>query len=179
MTWPGCKTPAPQREDRPLDAAPDFERRTLLAGLTAALMTACVPSATAQEDVSAARRSFAELSNLLTGRSTLDATHADVLYDALVASRPHFDSEVRALLTLMQNRTIDPKDLQRTLDGERSPLAALPRAIVSAWYLGVVGEGERARCVTFESSLSYEIVSDRLSPPSYCHGGPASWVEKP
>jgi hypothetical protein len=56
----------------------------------------------------------------------------------------------------------------------------LPRRIVTAWYTGVVGEGARARCITFETSLMHQIVADRLNPPSYCHGVmEAGWTFPP
>jgi hypothetical protein len=69
--------------------------------------------------------------------------------------------------------------LQHVLDNEHSALAALPRKIVTAWYLGVVGDGEKARCITFETSMMNEIVSDKLKPPSYGYGGYGSWAERP
>jgi hypothetical protein len=42
-----------------------------------------------------------------------------------------------------------------------------------------VGEGDKARCLSFETNLSNELVSDKLRPPSYCYGGYGSWSEKP
>jgi len=65
------------------------------------------------------------------------------------------------------------------LDSEKSPVAALPRKIATAWYIGVVGDGEKARCITFETNLTNVVVSDKLTPPSYCYGGYGSWAEKP
>jgi hypothetical protein len=58
-------------------------------------------------------------------------------------------------------------------------LSALPRQIVTAWYTGIVGEDERARCITFETSLMYVVVADRLNPPSYCSGPYGTWLDKP
>ena len=69
--------------------------------------------------------------------------------------------------------------LQALLDGEHSPLALLPRRIVSAWYLGIVGEGEHARCVAFETALNAAVVADVLKPPTYCYGVYGSWARKP
>jgi Membrane bound FAD containing D-sorbitol dehydrogenase len=158
---------------------PDLERRALVTGLTAALLSTLVLPAAAQGTADVARSAFLELSRILTGRSALDPTQAVRLYDALSANSPRFQSEVHALLALIKTRSVDPSQLQHTLDTEKSALVALPRAILSAWYTGVVGEGERARCVAFETSLMYVVLADRLTPPSYCHGGPASWIEKP
>src|SRR3954468_4350880 len=100
---------SPVRDDGHSRSEPaDPERRTILAGLTAALMAAFARSATAQADPAAGRRGFMDVSKLLTGRSTLDATDADRLYDALSAARPRFDAEVQALLNVMRQRRIDP-----------------------------------------------------------------------
>jgi hypothetical protein len=83
------------------------------------------------------------------------------------------------LLLLITERKLAIGRLQPTLDTEASRLVSLPRKIVSAWYTGIVGEGERARCVAFETSLMYAVVKDRLTPPSYCHGPHASWASQP
>jgi hypothetical protein len=159
-------------------SAPDLERRALVTALTTVVLSTLVPPA-ATQGIDSAQSAFLDLSRMLTGRSALDATQAARLYDALAALSPRFQTDVQALLTLVKHRNIDLSQLQHTLDGEKSALASLPRAIVSAWYIGVVGEGEHARCVAFETSLMYVVVADHLTPPSYCHGGPGSWAQKP
>jgi hypothetical protein len=50
---------------------------------------------------------------------------------------------------------------------------------VTAWYLGVVGEGEQARCLAYETSLMTMVVGDRLPPPTYAYGSYRSWTSKP
>jgi hypothetical protein len=79
----------------------------------------------------------------------------------------------------MDERKIDPAQLQQALDAEQSLLTAVPRSIVKAWYTGIVGEAERARCITFETSLMHVAVADRLNPPSYCYGSYGSWMDQP
>jgi len=158
---------------------PDPERRTFMAGLTAVCLVSYVPSATAQPTDAASRDAFLGVSRMLTGRPTLDADHAARLYEALVADAPSFPADVQALLAFIDQRRIDPAQLQQVLDAEQSPLTGLPRTIVKAWYTGIVGEAERARCVTFETSLMYVAVADRLNPPSYCTGSYGSWMDKP
>jgi len=86
---------------------------------------------------------------------------------------------VRALLALINERKIDPLRLQKVLDAERSPLATLPRKIVSAWFLGIVGSGEQARCIAYETALNAVIVADVLKPPTYAYGVYGSWEKKP
>ena len=67
------------------------------------------------------------------------------------------------------------------LDGEHSPLAPLPRQIMSAWFLGVVGGGGSgdARCVAYETALNAVVVADVLKPPTYAYGAYGSWSAKP
>lgn len=158
---------------------PDLQRRMFLTGLSAACLSSFVPSAAAQATAEVALGAFLAVSKTLTGQSSLDSAQAARLYAALVADAPGFPADVQALLAWIEQRNIDPRQLQRTLDAEKSVLAALPRKIVTAWYTGIVGEGERARCITFETSLMYAVVADHLKAPSYCHGPPGSWAEKP
>lgn len=157
----------------------DIERRVLLTGLAAAFLPALMPQAVAQAADVPGGDAFLDISKVLTGRASLDAEQAARLREALVADDPRFEGEIRALLALVNDRSIDAADLQRTLDAEDSALASLPRRIMTAWYTGVVGEGASARCVTFESSLMHQLVADRLNPPSYRHGGHGSWTDTP
>jgi len=82
-------------------------------------------------------------------------------------------------MALINQRHIDPLQLQGVLDGEQSPLAPLPRKIMGAWYLGVVGNGEAARCVAYETALNAMAVADVLQPPTYAYGAYGSWSNKP
>lgn len=160
-------------------AGPDPDRRTLLTGLTATYLISYVPSAIAQPADTAPRDAFMAVSRILTGRSALDSDQAARLYEALVADTPSFATDVQALRSFIEEHKIDPIQLQQTLDAEQSPLTAVPRSIVKAWYTGIVGEAERARCITFETSLMHVAVADRLNPPSYCYGSYGSWMAQP
>jgi hypothetical protein len=160
-------------------AEPDAERRALLTGLTAACLSSFVPSAAAQPIDAAPREAFMAVSRILTGRPNLDVDQAARLYEALVADAPGFAADVQALRSFIEERKIDPAQLQQTLNAEQSPLTAVPRSIVKAWYTGIVGEAERARCITFETSLMHVAVADRLNPPSYCYGSYGSWTAQP
>jgi hypothetical protein len=157
----------------------DPARRALLATLLAVYAASFIPSAVAAPAGEAGRDAFLAASKLLTGRPSLGSDDASRLYDALAADDPQFPAKVQALQALIEQGKIDPLDLQQVLDGESSALGALPRKIVTAWYTGVVGEGENARCVTFETNLLNVIVDDHLKPPSYCYGVYGSWAQKP
>jgi hypothetical protein len=151
----------------------------LLTGLAAAYLSSFISAVDAQPAADAARDAFLRISMFLTGRPSLDLEQSRRLYEALVADVPQFEAEVQGLLTLVNDRNIDAAHLQQILDGEGSALAPLPRKIMTAWYTGIVGEGGAARCITFETSLMYQVVADRLKPPSYCYGAYGSWMEEP
>jgi hypothetical protein len=157
----------------------DPSRRRLLAGLLTAYTASLIPWALAQPAPRADRGVFTALSAILVGRQALDAAQASRLYDALAYAHPNFPADVQALLALINQRQIDPLKLQRILDAEQSALTPLPRSIVTAWALGVVGSSEGARCVAYETALNAVIVADVLKPPTYAYGAYGSWASKP
>lgn len=164
---------------------PDRQRRTLLAAVLAAYTASFVPWATAQSQPAAsaapapAPDSFLQISKLLTGQASLDATLAARLYRALVADDSSFGEQHQGLLAYVNDHKADPMALQKMLDAEKSALAPVPRRIVTAWYTGIVGEGERAKCIAFETNLLNVITADKLKPPSYSYGVYGSWATKP
>ena len=154
-------------------------RRMLLTGMLSGYAASLIPWALAQPIADANRGAFLAVSAILAGRKALDEPQARRLYDALAADDPGFPAAASALLALIDARRVDPLQLQQVLDAEHSALAPLPRKIVTAWYLGVVGEGERARVVAFETALNAVVVADVLKPPTYCYGVYGSWTKKP
>lgn len=154
-------------------------RRVLLVGLLSAYTASLIPWALAQPVTDAERGSFVAVSALLAGRQALDKVLAARLYDALKADDPGFPAATQALLTLINERKVDPLQLQQLLDSEQSPLAALPRKIVTAWFMGIVGSGDKARCLAYEHALNAAVVEDVLKPPTYSYGVYASWEQKP
>jgi hypothetical protein len=167
--------------ERPQGTAdsPDPVRRVLLTSLLAASAASVIPPAFAVPTGDAAQDAFLSASQILTGQSSLDPGQASLLYSALIADDAQFAGGVQALAKILGQPNIDLLQLQRVLDNENSPVAALPRKIATAWYTGIVGEGEKARCVTYETALMNVVVADELQPPSYCYGAPGSWVKKP
>lgn len=144
-----------------------------------AYVASLIPWALAQPAPSAARGRFVALSAILVGRPVLDATLAARLHDALDASRPRLAADLQALLSLIEVRSIAPENLQPVLDQQFPELATLPRQIVRAWTLGVVGEGYDSRCLAYEAALNAVIVADVLEPPTYAYGAYGSWARRP
>lgn len=155
------------------------KRRRLLATLLSAYTTSLIPWAAAQAVADDSHGAFLAISAILAGRQSLDSALAKRLYDALVAYDPGFPTAASALLTLINEQKIDPIQLQKRLDAEHSALAPLPRMIVTAWFMGIVGEGDRARCIAYENALNAVIVEDVLTPPTYAYGVYGSWSKKP
>ena len=154
-------------------------RRMVLAGLLSASAAALIPWALAEPVANAEQGAFLGVSAMLVGRQVLDPVLAKRLYEALVAQDAAFPANVRALLALINAQGLQAAGLQQALDTAQSPLAALPRQIASAWYLGIVGTGEAAVCVAYEQALNAAVVADVLKPPTYSYGAYGSWARKP
>ena len=165
-----------------VDGGCDGDRRRVVVGLLTSYAASLIPwalPALAQAAPDEDRAAFTALSALLVGRSSLDGAQATRLFEALRADDAGFALSARSLLALINDRQIDPLGLQQVLDTEKSPLAKLPRILVTAWYLGIVGDGERARVIAYETALNAVIVADVLKPPTYCYGVYGSWTRKP
>ena len=157
----------------------DPGRRRVLAGLLSAYTASLIPWALAEPAHGAEHGAFAALSAILVGRAMLDSAQTDQLFGLLAAGSHGFGADSQALLDLINQRHVDPAQLQHLLDAEQSPLAPLPRQIMTAWCLGVIGSGEQARCVAYETALNAQMVADVLKPPTYAYGAYASWESKP
>ncbi len=105
---------------------------------------------------------------------------------------------MQELLAFVQAGGVDVKGLQSRLASERPELAPIPRQLVSAWYLGVVGDvpdepdGEDeqnppslvrettgARVVAWEKAMMFVPVAGSLPIPSYCGGATGFWSKAP
>ncbi|MGH8182230.1 MAG: sugar dehydrogenase complex small subunit [Rhodanobacteraceae bacterium] len=154
-------------------------RRRILAGLLTAYTASFIPWALAQPVAGPEHGAFMALSALLAGRRSLNAGLGARLYDALGTMYPHFAADGQALLAQINQQHIDPAQLQQALDTAHSPLAPLPRRIMRAWCLGLVGEGEATRCIAYENALNAVMVADVLKPPTYAYGAYGSWARPP
>ncbi|CAM3655938.1 sugar dehydrogenase complex small subunit [Polaromonas hydrogenivorans] len=157
----------------------DPRRRIVLAGLLGAYAASLIPWALGQPVANAEQGAFLGVSAILAGRQTLDTTQAKRLYDALVANDAGFAAAAQALLTLINERKIDPADLHKVLTDEKSALAIVAQDIARAWFMGIVGSGEKSRALAYEDALNAQIVQDFLKPPTYAYGAYGSWAKQP
>ncbi|MBS0468306.1 MAG: hypothetical protein JSS31_10445 [Proteobacteria bacterium] len=165
----------------PAPCAQGLPRRYWLGGMLAATALAAVPWRTGLSAAAATapNAAFLRLSQLLTGYEALDADLAQRLQDALRATNPDLLDQSAGLLQFLDDRQVGLEALDGALKAQHPALAALPRQIMTAWYLGVVGGGVQARALALEHSLAAATVADMLKPPTYAYGAPGSWSARP
>ena len=163
----------------PTPLAFSLSRRTVLGGLLGAYAASLIPWALAQPVATVEQGAFLAVSAILVGRQALDTVLAQRLYAALAADDPGFAASAQALLALINDRKIDPANLHQVLTDEKSPLAPVAQNIARAWFMGIVGSGEKARALAYEDALNAQMVQDFLKPPTYAYGAYGSWSKKP
>lgn len=158
-------------------------RRQLLSGSLGLLVVRTLPPlligdlVLANPPLSAAKAPGAEflaLSRLLTGLSQLDPLLAQRQYSWLVDHYPDLDAQ---LLALHQKLQADPHSADSNLMPLSAQQQALYQAVMSGWYLGVIGPLPQPRCIGFENIISYQVVKNSLMPPSYAPGAPNFWTQ--
>ena len=111
---------------------------------------------------------FMEVSQALTGKQQLDEVIGQRLLQ-LLDSVPGFSAGLNQLLPLPKG---DP-------GGWNAAQQKTASEVISAWYLGKVGQGTDARVVSYEKALMFEAVAGVLVIRSYCSGKPGYWAAQP
>ncbi|CDN51852.1 sugar dehydrogenase complex small subunit [Neorhizobium galegae] len=145
-----------------------------LGGLALAASLGAPLSAAAADDAVA---SFTQLSEFLTGY-TLDPVLGARFLAALKKRDADLDASLAALSQLIKQSGVANMDGFLALTGTDPALTKTATKIVSAWYLGVVGEPEDAELITYAESLMYRPTKGLLTVPSY-GPGPNAWGPKP
>lgn len=166
----------------PISSAPTdgFSRRSLLRGSVtlglAALVSGLGPwqsaMATAEDD-----RDFITLSQFLTSRP-VNPVLAARYYRALSRRAPNFSGNVGALRQLIDEQGFKHVDEYLAQVSPDASLKATATSIISAWYLGIVGELADAELISYSEALMYRPTHGILIIPTY-GGGPDSWGAKP
>ncbi len=152
----------------------DMTRRRLI-GIAASAIGALALRARAAAPPAAVSPSVA-LCRWLTGWQGLDARIVSRAFAALGAATPGFEERAHALWT-----AIHGAGWKTVQDWRGSPLYGDPAAretaamLVSAFYLGVVGDGDAATLVSYEAALMFAPTQDVTPIPSYALGGPGYW----
>lgn len=111
---------------------------------------------------------FMQVSLALTGKQQLNPQIGQRLY-RLLATQPGFTVGLAQLQPLSQGKAGQWSAAQRKT----------ARDVLSAWYLGKVGEGAQAQVVSYEKALMFDAVADVLVIRSYCSNRPGYWAEQP
>ena len=121
---------------------------------------------------------FISVSQQLSGHQGVNVVLAQALYQAFADTTPDFAAALGKLkAALAHNALADGGKL--AFAEEQKSEQALSGAILQAWYLGTVGKGKKARCVTYTDGLSNQLVAGKLAPPSYSYGPCGSWQVQP
>ncbi|VXB81979.1 Uridylyltransferase [Burkholderia sp. 8Y] len=154
-------------------------RRGVLTGAAASAALAFAPSRAAPA-AGADVDTFVAVSMKLTGRASFDPLVAGRIHTALARADAGFADKMTRLDHWLSTHGGTPSDVvTAALQATQPDLAKAVGSVVRAWYLGVVGEDERAEVVAFERALMFDPVRDMLTVPSYCRGAPADWAKKP
>ncbi len=172
-------------------ALPLLSRRNvlLLAGGSFAVMSAprWLQQAAAQNTVqnaaapqaSPADSDFLALSALLTANQKLQPQTSARTYAALSAQTPEFQKQAAALWQFANAHQLKNVDALAAAVANNAELNTVLHKIISAWYLGVVGDGPQSKVIAFESALMFDPVRDAVVVPTYCRAAPGYWVTKP
>lgn len=121
--------------------------------------------------------SFTQLSEFLTGYS-LDPVLGGRFLTALRKRDAGLDASLAALSDLIRKSAVPNMDGFLALTDTDPALMETATKVVSAWYLGVVGEPEDRELITYADSLMYRPTKGLLPIPTY-GPGPNAWGPKP
>lgn len=161
-------------------------RRTFLAVAASAMLAALAQISEpfighAHAAVNAATDSpamFLRLSMFVTGRNDLDPVTSHRYRVALSKRDQAFMQKIELLLAHIDEAKFTDMDAFLAAASAEAPLLATASSIVSAWYLGVVGEGADAELITYADALMYRPTRGVLAVPTY-GPGPLAWGPKP
>lgn len=168
--------------------APCPSRRTFLAvaaGATLAALSATpllpfvVRRADAAETASGGiAAGFLRLSMFVTGQRDLNPETSRRYFVALSRRDPAFPAKIGALLAHVDQAGFTDMDAFLAAVPAEAPMRATASGIVSAWYLGIVGEAADAELITYADALMYRPTRGVLVVPTY-GAGPLAWGDKP
>jgi hypothetical protein len=157
----------------------ELSRRNLLRGSVTLGLAVLVGSAMPWQSVMAAAvadEDFVALSQFLVSRQVSPVLAARY-YKALDKRAPNFSTNVLALKQLIADQGYKHVD-EYLAQASDASLKATATSIISAWYLGIVGEPVDAELVAYSQAMMYQPTHGILIIPTY-GGGPASWGPKP
>lgn len=161
-------------------STPGVSRRSLLRGSITLGLTALVGGLGPWQSVMAMAegdQDFITLSQFLVSRP-VNPLLAARYYRALSRRAPNFSGNVGALRQLVDGQGFKHVDEYLAQANPDPSLKATATSIISAWYLGIVGELADAELISYREALMYRPTHGILIIPTY-GGGPDSWGTKP
>lgn len=159
-------------------SAPSSSRRRFMqqaGALTAAGAAVTVmPLSHAWAASSQARvESFQKLSAFLVSRD-LDPILGERYYAGLAKYVPDFDTQIASLSEFVATNKLANMDAFMAAPQVPAALKAFANKVVTAWYLGIVGDDTHAELVAYADALMYAPTKGILTVPSY-GPGPDTW----
>lgn len=152
-------------------------RRFLLGGLAFGSMGALASHGLTNTPKASDVTDFLILSEFLTGRKNLNFTLARRYYLGLRDQFPDLPDRITNL-----SHDIHASGTQTMDDylshGPTPDARSTATTIVSAWYLGVVGEDPKKKMIAYSDALMFQAVAGALVVPSY-GAGPLAWGSRP
>lgn len=155
-----------------------LSRRSLLRGsVTLGLVALAGGLGPWQSVMAEGDQDFIVLSQFLVSRP-VNPVLAARYYRALSRRTPNFSGNVGALRQLVDGQGFKHVDEYLAQANPDPSLKATATSIISAWYLGIVGELADAELISYSEALMYRPTHGILIIPTY-GGGPDSWGAKP
>ncbi|MBD9465871.1 sorbitol dehydrogenase family protein [Pseudomonas sp. Pdm06] len=155
-----------------------LSRRSLLRGsVTLGLVALAGGLGPWQSVMAEGDQDFIALSQFLVSRP-VNPVLAARYYRALSRRAPNFSGNVGALKQLVDGQGFKHVDEYLAQANPDPSLKATATSIISAWYLGIVGELADAELISYSEALMYRPTHGILIIPTY-GGGPESWGAKP
>ncbi|WP_369788119.1 sugar dehydrogenase complex small subunit [Rouxiella sp. WC2420] len=159
-----------------------FSRRRVLQGMGVLAASTMLPSSILPAfATSSSVADFVRVSAMLTGREKFSQEFSGALLAAFTKIDSTFADKLARLRAYIDANALKGSDLIAKLhaDSSLSDIQELPGNILTGWYLGIVGSGDKAICVAYTQALANVEVAHVLRPPSYAYGAYGSWASKP
>lgn len=157
-----------------------ISRRSVLHGTVALAALGAIAALAGPLPAAAAdptRHHFMQLSTFLTGHD-LDPVLGNRYFSALQKRNPDLAAQMNALGSVIRRSNVADMDAFLALPSIEPQLMETATKIVSAWYLGVVGEPEDAELIAYGEAVMYRATRGILAIPTY-GPGPDAWGPKP
>jgi len=168
----------------------EFDRRAFMQGstaiATALLFTSFALRPAAAEALPApvgpnqlTQDEFMRLSAFLTGHDNLKTEVGARIFRSYAPGSPE-NRQLADLYTAIRNAGDSSVDALLSGSGFRdTPRFGPAVALVMAWYLGFIGQGEQAQLVAFEDALMFAPTADVLPVPTFCQSETGAWAAPP